>query len=120
MKTSVLWFALPLLGLAGAATACPLQTTAARRPVVVADNAATSTPAQPGKASDAVAYPNSPNNSPATADKGAPVVTDKAACMAGAAPNAGCEGSPAPSTKADTSDTAKGTPTTVNAKPATP
>ena len=99
---------------AGAASACPARQASA--PLVLADNAATSTPApangDPTKAPDTVAYPNSPNGSPATGDKGAPVVTDKAAC-AGTGP-AACSDSPKPSTAADTSDVSKATPTTVN------
>ena len=119
MRPSMIRLALPLIALAGAAAACPARTQASR-PMVLADNAATSTAAPSGKAPDAVAYPNSPNGSPVTTDKGAPVVTDKAACGTGSGPSAGCDASPAPSGKADTSDTVIATPTTVNAKPAAP
>ena len=100
---------------AGSASACPARQ--ASVPLVLADNAATSTPApangDPAKAPDAVAYPNSPNGSPATGGKGSPVVTDKAAC-AGTGPTATCADSPKPSSAADTSDVVKTTPTTVN------
>ena len=96
----------------GVAGACPLQVEASRVPIVVADNAATSTPAAGDtKAPDTVAFPNSPNGSPATTNKGAPVVTDKAACS-GTGPTATCGDSPAPSAKADTSDVKIATPTT--------
>ena len=65
---------------AGSASAFPARQAAV--PLVLADNAATSTPApangDPTRAPDTAAYPNSPNGSPATADKGAPVVTVKA------------------------------------------
>ena len=111
---SILLAALPLI-LAGAASACPFGAEASRAPIVVADNAATSTPAPaglPGKP-DTVAFPNSPNGSPAAADKGAPVVTDKAACTGGTGPTATCGDSPKPSTQADTSDVKIATPTTV-------
>lgn len=104
--------------LAAPALACPLRAEAARSPMVVADNAATSTPAPPNgdatKKPDTVAFPNSPNGSPAAGEKGQPVVTDKAACS-GAAPTATCADSPKPSTAADTSDVVKATPTTVGA-----
>ena len=121
MRQLMVLAALPVLGFGGMALACPSGQQASR-PMVVADNAATSTPSPTaGKAPDAVAYPNSPNGSPMTSAKGAPVVTDKAACGATAGgPAAGCEASPPPSGKADTSDTVIGTPTTVNAKPAAP
>ena len=113
MRRILLLAALPSL-LAGAAVACPLGTQAARKPVLVADNAATSTPAAAGTGKpDAVAFPNSPNGSPAAVDKGQPVVTDKGACT-GTGPTATCENSPKPSTAADTSDTKIATPTTVN------
>ena len=109
--------ALPLI-LAGAASACPFQTQAARAPVVVADNSPTSTatPAagDPSKKTDSVAFPNSPNGSPAAADKGAPVVTDAAACKGGTSATATCADSPKPSNKADTSDVKITTPTTVD------
>ena len=99
---------------AGSASACPARRVSA--PLVLADNAATSTPApangDPTRAPDTAAYPNSPNGSPATADKGAPVVTDKAACSGMGA--SACADSPKPSTAADTSDVVKATPTTVN------
>ena len=114
MRKLVTLAALPLI-LAGAASACPFRAEASRASIVVADNAATSTPAPaaaPGKA-DTVAFPNSPNGSPAAADKGAPVVTDKAACT-GAGSAATCGDSPKPSTKADTSDVKITTPTTVD------
>ena len=102
--------ALALGSAAGWGGAAPART--AR--VVVADNAATSTPSpSSGKAPDATAYPNSPNGSPATAAKGAPVATDRKDCKG---PAAGCPDSPAPSGKADTSDTSKATPTTTNAR----
>lgn len=118
MRPLLLLAALPSL-LAGLAFACPLASQAALKPVLVADNAATSTPAgtSAGKP-DAAAFPNSPNGSPMAGDKGRPVVTDKAACT-GAGPTATCPGSPAPSSAADTSDTKIATPTTVNA-PAKP
>lgn len=121
MHRSTVLVALPLLAVAGMAAACPFERQASR-PMVMADNAATATPSPAGgKAPDAAAYPNSPNGSPMTGAKGAPVVTDKAACgTTTAGPSTGCEASPAPSGKADTSDTAIATPTTVNAKPATP
>ncbi len=112
---SALALAVPLL--AGAASACPLRVEASRPTIVLADNAATSTPAPAGgdakKAADTVAFPNSPNGSPAAGNKGAPVVTDKAACD-GSGPTATCGDSPKPSKAADTSDTAIATPTTVN------
>ena len=114
MRILMLLAALPL-AVAGAASACPVQAQASRTPMVVADNAATSTPTpQTGGAgkTDTVAFPNSPNGSPASADKGAPVVTDRAACSGAMATQ--CEAKPAPSTKADTSDTKIATPTTVN------
>ncbi len=99
------------------AAACPLRAEAPRPAIVLADNAATSTPAPAGgdakKAADTVAFPNSPNGSPAAGNKGAPVVTDKAACE-GTGPTATCGDSPKPSTAADTSDTAIATPTMVN------
>jgi hypothetical protein len=100
---------------AGAASACPARQASA--PLILADNAATSTPApangDAAKKPDAVAYPNSPNGSPATGSKGQPVVTDKAACS-GTGSAAPCSDSPKPSSAADTSDVVKTTPTTVN------
>ena len=100
---------------AGSASACPAPR--ASVPLVLADNATTSTPApvngDPAKAPDTVAYPNSPNGSPSTGSKGQPVVTDKAACL-GAGATAACADSPNPSSAADTSDVVKTTPTTVN------
>ena len=96
----------------GLAEACPLHVEASHIPIVVADNAATSTPAAGDtKAPDTVAFPNSPNGSPAATNQGAPVVTDKAACS-GTGPTATCGDSPAPSAKADTSDVKIATPTT--------
>ena len=109
--------ALPLI-LAGAALACPLHAATLRGPVVMADNAATSTPTPPAgdptKRTDSVAFPNSPNGSPAASDKGAPVVTDRAACTGGTGATATCADSPRPSGKADTSDVRIATPTTVD------
>ena len=109
--------ALALAAPLAAASACPLRAEASRPAVVLADNAATSTPAPAGgdakKAADTVAFPNSPNGSPAAGNKGAPVVTDKAACD-GSGPTATCGDSPKPSKAADTSDTTIATPTTVN------
>ncbi len=109
--------ALPLI-LAGAAQACPFRTEAARAPTLMADNSPTSTqtPASgdAAKKTDTVAFPNSPNGSPAASDKGAPVVTDKAACAGGASATATCADSPKPSGKADTSDVRIATPTTVD------
>ena len=102
----------------GAASACPFAREAARAPLVLADNAATSTPTpaagDPSKKTDSVAFPNSPNGSPAAADKGAPVVTDKAACANGSGATATCADSPKPSKAADTSDVKITTPTTVD------
>lgn len=49
----------------------------------------------------AVAYPNNPSETPAAADNGAPVVTDKAACPT----NAKCPDKPAPSSQADSATT---------------
>ncbi len=102
----------------GTVHACPFAVQASQAPIVVADNAPTSTPA-PGSTStpDTVAFPNSPNGSPATTNKGAPVVTDQAACSGTGA--AQCPDKPAPSAKADTSDVKIATPTTVDgsAKP---
>lgn len=114
MHTFFVKAALPLFLAAaslGAAQACPLQVQASRAPIMLADNAATSTPA-PGNTSkpDTVAFPNSPNGSPVTTDKGAPVVTDKAACSGTGASQ--CPDKPAPSAKADTSDVKIATPTT--------
>ena len=104
------------LAAAGAAAACPAVRQAAA-PMVLADNAATSTPApangDPARKADAVAFPNSPNGSPAATDKGLPVVTDKAACT-GTGPTATCENSPKPSSAADTSNVSRTTPTTVD------
>ncbi|WP_237478453.1 hypothetical protein [Lichenibacterium dinghuense] len=115
MRAIILGAALPLL-LAGAAAACP-DARQASAPMVLADNAATSTPApangDSAKKPDTVAFPNSPNGSPAAGDKGQPVVTDKAACT-GTGPTATCGDSPKPSNAADTSDVAKTTPTTVD------
>jgi hypothetical protein len=109
--------ALPLI-LAGVAQACPFQTQASARPMILADNSPTSTqtPAagDPAKKTDSVAFPNSPNGSPAASDKGAPVVTDKAACAGGTGPTATCGDSPKPSQAADTSDVKITTPTTVD------
>ena len=66
-------------------------------PLMLADNAATSTPGPAGGATggkaDTVAFHNSPNGSPAVSNKGQPVVTDKAACT-GTGPTATCENSP--------------------------
>lgn len=102
-----------LLLLAGSASACPPSTRAALKPMLLADNAATSTPAPTGqKAPDAAAFPNSPNGSPAAGNKGQPVVTDRAACT-GTGPTATCPDSPTPSNAADTSDVKIATPTTV-------
>ena len=114
MHTFFVKAALPLVVVAAslsAAQACPSQVQAARAPIVLADNATTSTPA-PGNTSkpDTVAFPNSPNGSPATTNKGAPVVTDKAACSGTGASQ--CPDKPAPSAKADTSDVKIATPTT--------
>ena len=61
-----------------------------------------------------MAFPNSPNGSPAASDKGAPIVTDKAACKGGTSATATCQDSPKPSDKADTSDVRIATPTTVD------
>ena len=109
-----------LLLFAGAAGACPSSTGAALKPMLVADNAATSTPAPSGrKAPDAVAFPNSPNGSPAAGNKGQPVVTDRAACT-GTGPTATCPDSPKPSDAADTSDVKIATPTTVGGSAAKP
>ncbi len=115
MRHSLLLAALPLV-LAGTAMACPQAMRADRPAILLADNAATSTPAPAGgaaKAPDTAAFPNSPNGSPAAANKGQPVVTDRAACN-GTGPAAGCEASPKPSGAADTSDTVRATPTTVD------
>ncbi len=112
--------ALPLIlvgAASGPALACPFQTQAARAPMVLADNSPTSTPAPAAGAAtktDSVAFPNSPNGSPAAVDKGAPVVTDKAACAGGTAATATCADSPKPSAAADTSDVKIATPTTLN------
>ena len=115
MYTFLVKAALPPLFMVAAslatAQACPSQVQASRTPIVLADNAATSTPAPAGTSKpDTVAFPNSPNNSPATTDKGAPVVTDKAACNGTGANQ--CPDKPAPSAKADTSDVKIATPTT--------
>lgn len=116
MRKLVFLAVLPL-GLAGAASACTAPVEASRGPVVLADNSPTSTPTpaagDASKKVDTTAYPNSPNGSPAAGDKGAPVVTDRAAC-AGTGAAAACADSPKPSSAADTSDTLKATPTTVN------
>lgn len=113
MRKTFLLAALPPL-LAGAANACPRDARAALKPLVLADNAATSTPAKSdGKAPDTAAFPNSPNGSPASGNKGQPVVTDKAACS-GAGATATCADSPKPSGAADTSDVKITTPTTVD------
>lgn len=109
--------ALPLV-LAGAAQASSRENRASPARIVLADNSPTSTqtPAagDASKRPDTVAFPNSPNGSPAASDKGAPVVTDKAACVGGAAATATCPDSPRPSNKADTSDVKIATPTTVD------
>ena len=127
MRKLILAAALPSLLLfpAAAVEACPYGSQASRAAIVVADNAPTSSQAPdagaPGvgtKTPDTVAFPNSPNGSPASGNKGAPVVTDKAAC--GGAGKAKCPDSPEPSKAADTGDTKISTPTTVNGKAATP
>jgi hypothetical protein len=114
MRDIILPAALLVL-LAGGASACPVSTRAALAPLLLADNAATSTPAPGGspKAPDTAAFPNSPNGSPAAGNKGQPVVTDKAACT-GTGPTATCPDSPKPSNAADTSDVRITTPTTVD------
>ena len=116
MRMILIGAALPLL-VAGTAWACPSDRRASSAPLVLADNAATSTLTPPNgdaaKKPDTVAFPNSPNGSPAAGDKGQPVVTDKAACT-GTGPTAACGDSPKPSAAADTSDVARTTPTTVD------
>ncbi len=111
MRKLALLTLLPLC-LAGAASAYPAPV-GASRPLVLADNSPTPATGDPSKKIDTTAFPNSPNGSPAAADKGQPVVTDRAACS-GSGPTATCPDSPKPSSAADTSDTVKGTPTTVN------
>ena len=108
-KTSAVVACLLLTSIAGSAAARE----ATQAPSLLADNAATSTPATTGKAPDSTAYPNSPNGSPSTTAKGAPVVTDRAGCGNAGMP---CTDSPSASGKADTSDTVRATPTTTNAR----
>ncbi len=118
IRTSALSTLSIAIAASGAAQACGFSVQASRAPIVVADNAATSTPAAGSTSTpDTVAFPNSPNGSPATTNKGAPVVTDKAACNGTGA--AQCPDKPAPSAKADTSDVKIATPTTTDgsAKP---
>lgn len=55
-------------------------------------------PASPGDATGAVAYPDNPSNTPAAANGGAPVVTDRAAC--GTAGVGRCPDRPQPSASA--------------------
>lgn len=119
MRRLMLAAALPpmlLLAAAGAAMACSFHEQASRAAGnLVADNSPTSTPAPVGgtaKQPDSVAFPNSPNGSPAAADKGAAVVTDKAACSGSGAVK--CSDSPPASGKADTGDLKIATPTTVD------
>ncbi len=120
MRRLILAAALPpvlLLAAAGAAAAsCPFHEQASRAAAtLVADNSPTSTPAPASgtvKQPDSVAFPNSPNGSPAAGDKGAPVVTDKAACSGTGAVK--CSDSPPASSKADTGDVKIATPTTVD------
>ncbi len=116
MHKLVILAALPF-GLAGAASACPAGVEASWPPLVLADNSPTSTPTpaagDASKKVDTTAFPNSPNGSPAATNKGQPVVTDRAACS-GSGPTTTCPDSPRPSNAADTSDTAKAMPTTVN------
>ncbi len=115
MRTIILAAVSPLLLGVGPVLACPFHQ-AASRPLILADNAATSTVTPPAgdaaKKPDTTAFPNSPNGSPAAADKGAPVVTDKAACSGAGA--TACPDSPNASTAADTSDVKVATPTTVD------
>ena len=116
MPRLVILAALPLI-LAGSVQACPFPAQASRAPIVLADNSPTSTQTPAAgdatKKSDTVAFPNSPNGSPAASDKGAPVVTDRAACT-GTGATATCPDSPKPSDKADTSDVRIATPRTVD------
>ncbi len=106
----------PLILAATPVLACTLHEEASR-PMILADNAATSTTTpsagDPSKPTDTTAFPNSPNGSPAAGDKGRPVVTDRAACT-GTGPTATCADSPKPSNAADTSDVKKATPTAVD------
>lgn len=95
MRTLTAAVAVLALG-AAAAQACS-DRSASSASLKVAD----STP--PASGTDTTAYPNSPNGSPATGESGQPVTTDHAAC--GTVKTAGCEASPPPSGKADTSDT---------------
>ena len=57
--------------------------------------------ADPNGKPGAVAYPANPSGTPATESKGAPVVTDKAACPSGTK----CPDKPAPSGQADSATT---------------